>query len=82
MNKTELFHLHSLLAAVAEDFADRESLADADLDDYRELGTSQFDVQAARDAHGAAVLTLAQSLSAVAERDAGKGAERDVVPAN
>lgn len=78
MNKTELFHLHSLLAAIVEDFGDRGSLAAADLEAYRALGTSQFDVRASRADHRDAVLALSGALSDAAERDAGQDAEPEV----
>jgi hypothetical protein len=62
MKKNELLHVHSLLLAVAREFSDRGWLAGEALKPYRALGVTPMSIQAPRDDHEEAVLTLARIL--------------------
>ncbi|MFC7096331.1 UPF0058 family protein [Halobaculum marinum] len=63
MRKHELVHLHALVRTVADHLIDRDAL-DADaLADYETRGVTPMSLQASRDDHKRALLTLAAAVA-------------------
>lgn len=63
MKKRQLIHFHSLLGELSKHLYEGGYVAEDDLADYRDLGTSPMTMQGSRVEHEEAALALADALA-------------------